>query len=454
MRRGGPILAAFLLLAPSAAGAGESGPSVNAERVLERLHDGRFAAARAALSGGDRRPEALFLAAFTTYWNLIFDDENETLRRTMETQIRAVLAAVDRGGDGESDASDAVWGGTAHLLLAELRASERHPFGAAFEAKRAKKMLEKAAGRGADTSDALFGLGTYNYMADTVPAFIKGLRALLFLPGGDRERGLAQLEEAAAESPHFSFEARALLVTIYANRHEERYDLALDELAKLLHAHPEALASLYAAARLDISLGRNEAALAFLDRADARARTFGDVDPVVARSVDLLRAKAEFARLRPDLALATAERALASGSGLTDDIRRDLEAIRSAAAYNAGGIDWSRVGSSLAGPEAPAGLAGLAKAAPDRPLLALLTGDAFLRQGRAADALTWFGRAEASGLPPGLVGPKLLRQGQAADLLGERPRALAYYREAADLPGFAAKDAALYFQAKPYRDPQ
>jgi tetratricopeptide (TPR) repeat protein len=449
VRARAPFAAALFVAGVCLAGGPEAEPSPAspaASKVLGLLHDGRFDRARAALAGEGSGPDALFLRAFVTYWALIFDDENQVLRDTMETQLDAVLAA----GDG---ADLAVWQGTAHLLLAELRASQRHPFAAAFEAKKAKRLLEQANESGADTSDALFGLGTYNYMADTVPAFIKGLRALLFLPGGNRERGLAQLEQAATASQHFAFESRALLVTIFANRHEKQYDRALEEARRLLQASPETgtIAALYAGARLDISLGRNGEALSFLDRADDRAAALKDVDPVVLRSLDLLRARAQFAALRPDLAALAARRALASPAGLTRDIRVDLESFAEAGEKSADGIDWSRVDSSWASAEGAAGLAALAAAAPGRPLLALLAGDAYLRIGRARDAADWLRRAESPSLSAGWVGPRLLRQGQAEDLLGQRPAALAYYRRAKDLPGFPAKDAAMYFESTPYR---
>jgi hypothetical protein len=446
--RSGAWMLALALAWPASLSAAPPAGNASNTTVLALLHDGRFSLARRLLPPEPATPDQAFLAAFVSYWDLVFDDENPDLQRTMEAQIGAVLdlcESASKGDDGS--AGSAVWAGTAHLLLAELRAQQRRPLAAAFEAKKAKKILEAAARGGADTSDALFALGTYNYMADTVPAYVKGLRALLFLPKGDRELGLSQLSTAASSSPHFGFESRVLLVTIYANRHEKLYDDALREAAQLLVDAPGTVGALYASARLDISLGRNAEALRRLDEADARARTLGDVDPVVLRSLDLLRARAEFADLRPDLAAATARAALTSPAGLTREIHDDLESVRAAADYNADGIPWAKV-SAAATAE---GLASLAAEAPQRPLLALLAGDAYLRAGRPQDALGWLRRADTPQLPPGLVGPRLLRQGQAADLLGQRPLALASYKKAADLSGFPAKDAAVYFQQTPFQ---
>jgi len=411
--------------------------------VLALLHDGRFEAAREALrrDGSKAKPAELFLDAFTTYWLLVFDDENDALRTTLDKQLDATIAASEAVRDPAMTGDAALWGGSSHLLAAELRASQRRPLAAAFEAKKAKRALESTAIAGADATDARFGLGTYNYVADTVPSYVKGLRALLFLPKGNRELGLRQLEETATGSRYFALEARTLLITIYANKHERLYGRAIEERDRLLTAFPDTIASAYASARLDISLGRNDTALAHLARAYARARTLGDVDPVVLRCMDLLKAKAELAAFRPDLAEATTAAALASGAGLSPAIRADLDGLHTTAKPLAEGIAW---------PHGPADFAALAAEHPDRPLLALLAGEAGLKAGRAQEALDWFGRALAAGLPPAWQAGCAFRQGQAEDLLGRRPRALELYKQAALAPGFVAKDGAFYFQQSPY----
>jgi len=439
VRRGlGAVLYALSLLV-----AGKAHGRANSHRTayLSFLHDGRFDAAEAELakSAGSAPVEDRFFSAFTTYWRLIFDDDNPELQASLERQLDAAIDASEAASTdgGES----ALWGGTSHLLLAQLRASQRHPMSAAFEAKKAKKLLEIASREGADTSDALFGLGTYNYMADTVPSYVKGLRALLMLPKGNRTLGLSQIRDAAEKSHTFGLEARILLVTVYANNHERLYDQAIAERDRLVREGSSAIATTYAAARLDLSLGRNDAALERLDHAEARAKTLGDVDPVVLRSIDLLRARAEYALLRPDLAAVTAQRALATGKGLGPSLRHDLEDIRASAKHESEGIEWSRIREVDA----------LAREHPDRPLLALLAGDAALRAGRAEDAAGWLEKASASKLPPALDAGCKLRQGQAADLLGRRPEALSLYKSAAQTPGFSAKDAALYYQRSPYR---
>jgi tetratricopeptide (TPR) repeat protein len=362
----------------------------------------------------------------------VFDDANPDLQATLETQLTASIETAEKAMDGPEPGEAALWGGSSHLLLAELRAAQRRPLAAAFEAKRAKRLLESDTLSAAAASDALFGLGTYNYVADTVPSYVKGLRALLFLPKGNRAKGLEQLEQAASQSRSFAIEARILLITIYSNKHERLYGRALDERDRLLHADPDAIASIYAAARLELSLGRSEDALARLARAEARERRLGDVDPVVLRSVELLHAQAELAMLRPDLAHATAAKALATGAGLGPSIRDDLVEVAEAAKREAAGIEWPPAGEARS------------------PIFALLAGDARLRGRQAEEALAWFARVDLSTLPPDLQAACRFRQARAKDLLGHRAEALELYTRVAATTGFVARDGAFFHQVSPY----
>ena len=412
------------------------------------LHDGRFQAAREALGPitPDSPPEDAFLQAFVTYWATVFDDDNEAHQARLEKEIELALRIAERAESSGSDPAAVLWSGNSHLIFAQLRAAQKKSFGAAFEAKKAKKILESAMGKGIRTQDALFGLGTYNYMADTLPSYIKGLRALLFIPKGNRAGGLEQLRQAADTSPTFGFEARVLLITIYAHKHERRYDAAVSERDRLVAGPQPRIAALYAAARLDLSLARNRSAIAWVAKAETRAQELGDVDPVVLRSLDLLRARAELADLRPDLAAGTARRALDAGAGLGPGIKKDLEGILRASREYAQGIEWAHIAEADA-----AALAALAEAAPADPRLALIAGDAQLRAGRAEEAAALLARAEGAGLARGWMGGCLLRQGQAADLGGNRARAVTLYKRASETTGFPGKDAAYYYQAVPYR---
>jgi hypothetical protein len=422
----GGVLAAVLVASP-------------AGRVPELLHDGRFDASEALLAAvpdSESDSEVLFFRAFVTYWRLIYLADDGALRTRLEAQLAATIRSTEnRPARGPSDD---LWAGTSHLLRSQLRALEKKPLAAAFEARRARKHLQALSAPTGLEAEGLFGLGTYNYMADRLPAFVKGLRSLLFLPPGDHKLGLAQLERAGRESRHFAVEARLLLATIYANRHERRFDAALEQAALARAASSESLVAVHTSARLLVSLARPEEAARLLDRALARAREWPDADAAVVGTLELLRARADFSMFRPDLAAARADELFAKTGRLPAGLRDDARSLADAARSIVARPWWPDAGAAPPSPERDA-------------VAALMEGRAALAGGDPAGALERLSFAEDSGsLPAPWLGPCRLLAGQAADLLGLRPRALGYYRRAAESPGFLARDAALALQAHPY----
>lgn len=438
MRKATPALALLCLLAPWPRPVAAE-PSLSS-RTLTLLHDGRFDAADRLLASPAEDPSERFLRAFVTYWRLLYDTENPSLRAELERRLLRVLEITDRRLDANpGDARALLWAGTTRLFLAQHRAAEDQPFAAAREAKRARKLLEAAASAGAESAETLFGLGTYDYAADRLPSILKGLRAILFLPGGNRERGIERLERSARESRYFSLESRIVLATLLSKKHERLYDRCLEETRLALEEHPDAVAALDAAARLRVRLDLPDEAAALLDRALARAETLGDVDPTVVATLELWRARADLARLRPDLARERAAAIVGRGASLPEEIVRD-------ARWLVGDADvWIPSATGPLPPDAP----------PEKgadPRTALVAGRALLRAGRPAGASAWLALARASpGLPEAWRGPAFLWSGEAADLEGKRAAAISFYRKAADQPSFLAKDAAFWRQSTPYR---
>jgi tetratricopeptide (TPR) repeat protein len=458
------------------------------DRVVALLHDGRFDAADEALQPflrGEPDPGVAFFHAFVTYWRLLYDDENPALRSEFETRLdRAVSIAEARIEAGAAGDAASGWAGSARLLRAQLYATEGHPFKAAFEAKRARRLLEDAIVRSRGTDEPYFALGAYNYYASQVSAIVKGLRFLLALPGGNRERGLRYLERAAEGGSCVSLEARLLLATILSDDHEREFRAALSHLRLAAGEQPEAIAVLHASARLDLALARPERAAERLDRALARASQSSGTDPAVLATLRYHRARAELAGLRPDLAVEILRPLIEGSAPLPLSLRSSVDRLTESCIVWSGRPAWMPPESPAAGggggkPEAPevkqfrtalrlarpamslarAGdpgrsaemLAGLSNGQPHDPALALLAGHAALRVGRGQDAIYWLSRAERSPeLPEEWRGPCRLLAGQAADLNGDRVGALRYYRKAASARGFIGKDAAYLYQRERY----
>jgi len=478
-----PILAIFgLVLVVPAIALADARDADPVPRALDLLHDGRFDAAEALVSEAaardPRNPELAFFRGFVTYWRLLYDPEDSAQQVEFERRLGRTIAVADAAlarGDGDPGRVS-LWKGSAHLLMAQLRASQRKPFGAAFEAKKAKRLLEGAVAAQSPPPDSDFGIGTYQYYADQVPTLVKGLRALLFIPGGDREEGLARLERSARHSRFFGLEARVLLATIYADDREGLYDVALDHARIALQEHPDSIVVLHGAARLDLSLNRPERARALLERALREADERPGVDPDVVATLRYYAARAELESFRPDRALERVRPILEAPAGLPEEVVRRSRAIaREAASLSPAGLPRWAEAAGIELPtlspaerarrvaaaatlaiardalsaerdgrfgEAAAALDALARERPDDPVAALLAGRGALLAGRAPDAAAWLARADRDpGLPERLRATARMLAGMAEDLRGQRSAALAWYARAEATDGFSGKDA-------------
>lgn len=430
-------------------------------RALAEVYDGRFETARSILSASPADPSdprTPFFLAYVDYWALIYDPDAPPLMRRFEANLLRTLELTDRL-PAERSAEAGTWGGTAHLLLAQLRAWERRSVAAAFEAGKSKRALERVARADPGRADPLFALGTYNYMADRVSGFVKGLRALLFLPGGDEDLGLRQLERAASQSIYFRLDARLLLVTVYSHRKTRRYDDALREMALALRDAGDTVAVRYAAARLDLALARPESALRHLRIANVRATRDPAADLSVRAALALLGARVEFSMFRPDLAADRLDALLAESDALPASTREDATALRSEAKDLLASPAWKRVAEVIA-PTEPAfpsfsveNAVRLAERHPSDPAAALVAGRALLEASEPEAAWRWLQRAEASAsaLPPSWVGPCRLLAARALDLQGRRDEALLLYRRAAESAPFPGREAAHHGQSTPFR---
>lgn len=443
----GLVLLALTAALPAMAESGAE-PESGFREGISLLHEGRFDEAEESFGVAHGRPEAsAFFRAFAVYWRLLYDPGETRLETSLEERLLKTTALAEETLHHDAaDPEATLYAGTAHLLLAELRAKQKKIFAAVSEAKKAKRLLEAGSRSGSIATDSSFGLGTYNYMADKAPAFVKGLRAFLFLPGGDRDTGLAQLARAAQGSRYFRLEARILLSTIYASKQERLYSEADREARAALDGGTRSVASLHAAARFKLMMAEPERAAELLDEAARRAAAAPRTHPTVSAALEYQRARADFAMLRPDLAHRRLS-ALLAKHGLPKDLEQDARRLSETSA------------SLLAAPPAEGpwdralpGIVELAERAPGDPILSLLAGRALLRAGRGNEAFPLLASAaRSSGTPRPLTGMSKLLAGQAADLAGRRADALELYRAAIDAPSFVGREAAYHYQRAPFR---
>lgn len=179
--------------------------------------------------------------------------------------LRALNQAAALAGRMKQDPATAAAGhflnGGVHAYRARLATLREQTLASGREGRRMREELLSAVALDQSFApEATFGLGMYNYFADALSPLLKFLRLFLAIPGGDMERGLAQLHEAAAarslaaaltngrtgeDSPGNSApailmqpEARWELARIVGSR-EGRHDEALRLLAPLMERYPD-----------------------------------------------------------------------------------------------------------------------------------------------------------------------------------------------------------------------
>ena len=107
--------------------------------------------------------------------------------------------------------------------------------GAANAGRKALPLVQRASALDPDNYDIYLGTGIYNYYAEVIPneyPFVRPL--LLFVPSGDRAKGLQQLTLAAERGRYASVETTYFLMQIYYN-YEKDFGQTL-RLAQALHA--------------------------------------------------------------------------------------------------------------------------------------------------------------------------------------------------------------------------
>jgi tetratricopeptide (TPR) repeat protein len=198
--------------------------------------------------------------------------------------------------------------GAAYGSRVQYNAQRGEYFAAARDGKRIKTSLEQAISLDPALYDAYFGIGLYQYYADTAPAVLKMLRWLLLLPGGNKVEGMKQMLQARERGTLLKAEAayQLHLIDIW---YEHKPDEALGLLGELRAHYPHnPIFVLNTAHVLEVyKSDRGGALAAYRSLVDgARAGTFRE--PVLAEASGHLGAAAQLRALsQPDLAIEEAQ---------------------------------------------------------------------------------------------------------------------------------------------------
>jgi tetratricopeptide (TPR) repeat protein len=137
----------------------------------------------------------------------------------------------------DSDAASRFCKGAMYGVRAERRVAEGGYLGAAFDGKKMRRVMLDLLEEQPAFVDCQFYLGVYDYYAAVLPKYIKFFRTLLFLPSGDRDRGIAELDEATRRGVLEKYNAHWVLSGVYDE--QEQPDKKRELLQRFHEAYPD-----------------------------------------------------------------------------------------------------------------------------------------------------------------------------------------------------------------------
>lgn len=241
------IALGLLVIAATATAAGSRDLS-DAEytHMLDLVMDGRTDAAADHLAALAEtcagRPLYLLAQARLQLEQIPVDDDDKTVTgeaiAPALARLDEVIGIADRGLAADPDRLDLrYYRGWAWMVHSQLRAYARSFYSAGRDAGRGKADLEAYLAVHPDHPIANGLLGSFLYFTDAVPQLFQFLSKLLFLPTGDRERGLAMIGRAAGGESiaRVDFEVLQAAVTFFF---EGRLEDGLARSNDLLDRYP------------------------------------------------------------------------------------------------------------------------------------------------------------------------------------------------------------------------
>jgi tetratricopeptide (TPR) repeat protein len=266
------VLLLILLPAPASA-QWVSDPAIEREiqHGIDYIYNIQFAKADSVFADvvrwSPQHPIGYFFQAMTQWWRILtnFDDESQD-QKFYDILDKVITLCDERLDKNSNDVTALFFKGGAVGFRGRLRANRSKWVGAANDGLVALPIVQKAYKLDPNNYDVLLGIGIYNYYADVIPdeyPFVKPF--MVFFPGGDRKKGLQQLEEAAKHAKYARVEASYFLMQNYF-LYEKDFAKALAIAIELNKKYPENPIFQRYLGRCFISVGRlGEANDVFLD---------------------------------------------------------------------------------------------------------------------------------------------------------------------------------------------
>lgn len=230
----GLIVMALILLSASAAFAQPLPADFDekTKRGIDHVYNLEFEQAeklfQELIQAAPQHPSGHFFHAMVTWWRILIDIDDERYDDQFYDALDNVVDLCDEMlRKDKNDVTALFFKGGAIGFRGRLKAHRSSWFDAANAGRKALPIVQDASSLDPGNADILLGTGIYNYYAEVIPneyPFVKPL--LLFVPRGDKAKGIQQIKTAAERGKYASIESSYFLMQIYY-QFEKNYPEAL-----------------------------------------------------------------------------------------------------------------------------------------------------------------------------------------------------------------------------------
>ncbi len=238
-----PVLAALLLCVHPALSEDEANFEVKAKQGIDHVYNLEFEEADRDFAELIRlrpgHPAGYFFLAMVDWWRILINLDDQSHDQKFMDELDRVIAMADSMLEKNPDDIDALFfKGGALGFQGRLRFHRNDYLAAANAGRKALPLVEAAYAADPSNYDILFGTGIYNYYADVIPSeYPLAKPLLLFIPSGDRQKGIAQLTLASEKGKYAATEAAYFLMQIYYF-YEHDYPKVLELAQNLTRRYP------------------------------------------------------------------------------------------------------------------------------------------------------------------------------------------------------------------------
>jgi tetratricopeptide (TPR) repeat protein len=270
------VMLAFVALHSPSTRAGGLAIPAEAQQALDKIYagdpDAAIPLARALQEAQPEHPLGLALEGEALWWKRycgaleIKYGMVDTWKRSREPADEEYLRLADQVvhlAQGQLEKSDTaemhVYAGMGWALKARMFGLRGENRNVAHAGVSARTEMLRALELDPLMADATAGVGIYNYYVATLSPIVKMMRFFMGIPGGDKDKGLQQMEIGMNQGVLLRADVRFILAKSL-RQYDQKYQKALEIALPLIERYPQNPIFLLLAGNLNVELGRNDKA--------------------------------------------------------------------------------------------------------------------------------------------------------------------------------------------------